>query len=211
MVLLVATPPISGVPGTHSPPVTSMCAKTQKFLFKCLSCLLTAYQCILTHKKSHKITDICVGGCQSVMLLSRMFGHSLENFVIYEWPMVITHHSKHTIHIVIFNQVQSLLCQKQTPSPRIFCPFEYFDFSSVLWWPSHLNLIYCVFSIVAQTRSNLCHRWEFSNWWALSAKIQWATNFSISLTLDIFHWLPRILLHSGENGKDREATYIYVL
>ena len=143
MVLLVATPPISGVPGTHSPPVTSMCAKTQMFLFKCLSCLLTAYQCILTHKKSHKRADICVWECQSVMPSSRMFGHSLVNIVIYEWPMVICR-SKHTmLYTVIFNQVQSPFCQKQTASPQTFSPFWMFWFSSVLWCPSHLNLILC--------------------------------------------------------------------
>ena len=128
MVLLVATPPISGVPGTHSPPVTSMCAKTQMFLFKCLSCLLTAYQCILTHKKSHKRADICVWECQSVMPLSRMFGHSLVNIVIYEWPMVICR-SKHTmLYTVIFNQAQSPFCQKQTAFPQTFCPFWMFWF-----------------------------------------------------------------------------------
>ena len=165
--------------------MTSMCAKTQKFLFKCLSCLLTAYQCILTHKKSHKRADICVWECQPVMLLSRMFGHSLVNIVIYGWPMSLA--VPNTQYLL----ASSIKCRPFSAKNKLllheyFASYEYFDFSSVLWWPSHLNLIYCVFSIMAQTRSNLCHRWEFSNWWALSAKIQWATIFSISLTLVIY-------------------------
>ena len=164
----------------------------------------------LTHKKSHKRRDIYDRGGHSVMLLSRMFGQSLVKIVIYGWPM------SSAVPNTQYLLASSIKCRPFSAKNKLllheyFAPYEYFDFSSVLWWPSHLNLIYCVFSIMAQARSNLCHRWEFSNWWALSAKIQWATNFSISLTLDIFHWLPRILLHSGENGKDREATYIYVL
>ena len=76
---------------------------------------------------SQKSIYLCLRRSVCDALLSRMFGHSLVNIVIYRWPMVIGR-SKHTMHIVIFNQVQSLRCQKQTASPRIFCPFECLGF-----------------------------------------------------------------------------------
>ena len=44
------------------------------------------------------------------------------------WMTDVIGRSKHTILIGIFNQVPSLLCQKQTASPRIFCPLWIFWF-----------------------------------------------------------------------------------
>ena len=111
---------------TPAPPVTSMCAKTQKFLFKCLSCLLTAHQCFDAQEVSQKKRYLCSWRSFCDALKQNVWSLSCEHCDL--WMTDVIGRSKHTILIGIFNQVQSLLCQKQTPSPRIFCPLWIFWF-----------------------------------------------------------------------------------
>ena len=127
MVLLVATPPISGFPGTHARTPWRRCAKNSKVfvqMFVLSSHCLPMY--FDAQEVSQKSRYLCLRMSACDALKQNVWSLSCEHCDL--WMTDVIGRSKHTILIGIFNQVPSLLCQKQTPSPRIFCPLWIFWF-----------------------------------------------------------------------------------